>query len=241
MSNRTTAAIILVISFITTCLFVGSCVIMLSDGQGALIFVFTIPAITALQFTAGLLGRRLKGQKQALGIVSHIPKVLTGLLLTFFVSAFIPGTRAVPEAFVSGVGNVFVRLTGKTPYAFFRERASFPVRLEEALKTQSEIRLGELDVSFAWDKVCIFGPYTNNQKARQVLGFDWDLEARSQIHFSDSINALIFLYQGSVNQVVDLRRRIVDFKVLDVCLPRPETTFKVHVDLHQHKFLQLSP
>jgi hypothetical protein len=88
-------------------------------------------------------------------------------------------------------------------------------------------------------RVCIFGPYTNNEKAQSVLHMNWNIEERSEIHFSDSVNALVFLYQGSVNQVVDLKRGIADFKDLDICLSRNQANFELRTDANGLKILVL--
>ena len=68
---------------------------------------------------------------------------------------------------------------------------------------------------------------------------NWNIEERSEIHFSDSVNALVFLYQGSVNQVVDLKRGIADFKDLDICLPRNQANFELRTDANGLTILML--
>jgi hypothetical protein len=138
------------------------------------------------------------------------------------------------------VGRVFTYATGKTPYVYFKDRASFPNKLTDALKENNRIVLSNLDVTFAWDKVCIFGPYTNNEKAKTILQMDWNVEDRSEIHYSDSINALVFIYQGKVNNVVDLRRGIADFRSVDLCLSREQTAFDVELDGNGIKYLRLA-
>jgi hypothetical protein len=99
------------------------------------------------------------------------------------------------------------------------------------------VSFATLGVTFAWDRVCVFGPYTDRAKAASVLQLDWNIEERSQIAMSDSVNALVFLYQGKVNQVVDLKRGIADFKALDRCFAREHTTFRVEVDADGRKIL----
>lgn len=232
-------ALVYLLTLTAAFIFIFSCVITLSDGQGALIFVFSIPAMVVLLFFAILISHRIKKEKDSVSYVDIAPKFLSCFLVVFFVSAFIPGLRIMPDTFMGFIGNVFALTTGKTPYAFFKDRASFPNKLEDALKRQTKINFSNLDLTFAWDKVCVFGPYTNNVKARQVLNLDWNIEERSQIYFSDSINALVFLYQGKVNQVVDLKRGIADFKNVDICLSSAQANFEAEVDLNGRKFLKL--
>jgi hypothetical protein len=172
-------------------------------------------------------------------LIRYLPKGFSIFLVIFFASAFIPGLQKLPEAWMTLTGKTFTWVTGKTPYAFFRERASFPKKLAEKLKDKQEVVFSELGVTFAWDKVCIFGPYTNNEKAMSVTGLTWSIEERSEISFSDSVNALVFLYQGSVNHVVDLKRGIADFKELDLCISRDKARFAAETNANGATVLRL--
>lgn len=237
--NRGLRILVFALTIIAGFVFLASCVITLSDGQGALIFIFSIPIMFVLLASALGLSRKIKKDDEAAVWIKRSPKILAGFLGAFFVVSFFPGSRKLSDAFMGLVGKSFVYATGKTPYAFFKDRASFSAKLEEALKAQKKINFSDLDVTFAWDRVCVFGPYTNAEKARSVLNIDWNIEERSQIHLSDSINALVFLYQGRVNQVVDLKRSITDFKNLDICLFRNDTVFEAGVDLNGLRYLKL--
>lgn len=186
---------------------------------------------------AVLLGRRVQAQSQFR--VEHAPQLFALFLIIFFVAAFIPGLRKGPEEFIGLVNKAFTFATGKTPYAFFKDRASFSNKLSQGIKNKKEIIFSDLDVTFAWDAVCIFGPYTDNQKAKSVLQMNWDIEERSKIRDSDSINALVFLYQGQVNQVVDLSRGLADFKDVDMCLARHKATFNILIDANGRTILDI--
>lgn len=238
--NKVRQLLVLSLTIFAIFIFIGSCVITLSDAQGALVFIFSIPVIVVLLFFAVLLSRKLNLNKKSVLRVDYFPKGFICFLILFFLFSFIPVLRKAPDAFMEYVGKTFTLITGKTPYSFFKDRSSFPSKLGAALKVQNKIDFSVLDVTFAWDKVCIFGPYTNNEKAKSVLNFAWNIEERSEIHFSDSINALVFLYQGSVNQVVDLKRSIVDFRNLDICLSREGTHFELEADPNGLKYLKLS-
>jgi len=62
-----------------------------------------------------------------------------------------------------------------------------------------------------WERVCIFGPYSNNAMARKVLGFAWDMEANTSIALSDGINILVFVKGSSVVAYTEHSRRLGDF------------------------------
>lgn len=62
-----------------------------------------------------------------------------------------------------------------------------------------------------WERVCIFGPYSNNTMARKALGFAWDLEANTSISLSDSINVFVFVKGSSVVAYTEHSRRLGDF------------------------------
>lgn len=219
-----------------------SCIVTASDGQGALIFIFTLPLMAVLLFVSQLLARHIT--KEA---ASFRPLLTTTIVLSwaqglFFVMLLIPGLQVVPQTAIGFLGKAFSAVTGKSPYAFFRDRKAFATLLAKELE-QSEstsVDLGALEVTFAWDRVCILGPYTNNARAKEVMGLDFDLESRSDIEHSDSVNALVFLYEGKVNNVVDLKRGVTDFKVLDVCLERRETVFLRSRDANGLPFLERS-
>jgi len=102
---------------------------------------------------------------------------------------------------------LFEAASGKTPYAYFKERRSFGRLLEKQLEKSgiNEIDFATIGATFARDSICIFGPYTKNEKAKSVLGSDWKIEEQSEIHFSDSVNARVFLFEGKVNK---LTRRV---------------------------------
>ena len=232
---------VLLLTLLTVIIFLASCVITLTDGQGALVFVVSIPAISILLFCALMFSRKLKATHHSPWHIDYFPKIVSALLIAFFISLFVPGLRTLPDTFMNLVGTTFTYATGSSPYAFFKERASFPTKLSAQLlkEPQETIIFSDLDVTCAWDMVCIFGPYTNNEKAKSALNMNWNIEERSEIHVSDSVNALVFLYQGSVNQVVDLKRGIADFTDLDMCLNRNQANFKIRTDASGRRILTL--
>ena len=72
-----------------------------------------------------------------------------------------------------------------------------------------------------WDRVCIFGPYTYNSDAKMTLGFEWDIEAKTDIRSSDGINVLAFVKDSSVLDYVEHPRNKGDFAQLrGKCLDR---------------------
>lgn len=232
---------VLLLTLLTVIIFLASCVIALTDGQGALVFVVSIPAMLILLLCALLFSRKLRAINHSTWRIDYFPKFVSVLLIAFFTFLFIPGLKKLPDSFMNLVETTFTHATGMTPYTFFKERASFSNKLSAQLKkeTHKTVIFSDLDVTFAWDTVCIFGPYTNNEKAKSVLNMNWNIEERSEIHFSDSVNALVFLYQERVNQVVDLKRGIADFTDLDMCLNRNQANFEPGTDASGRRILTL--
>lgn len=196
----------LILCLVVVIVFIASCIITQSDAQGVLVFIFSIPILALCLVVANTIHGKMKRLRGYPLAIDQWPKWFSFFLVGFFVLSFIPGVQLLPQAFLLGVGQSFSLVMGKTPYEYFKERASFPRKLEVALSKETQVYLHELDVTFAWDQVCIFGPYTNNAKAREVMKMDWNIEERSEIAYSDSINALVFNYQNKVNHVVDLKR-----------------------------------
>lgn len=216
-------------SLLALTLFLFSCIVTLSDGQGVFVFIFSLPIIGILLSLSWFLSARWTSSFPGRSVFIFLPRGIFGGILVFFVLMMVPGLNLIPSGFLSFVGKSFESVTGKSPYVYFRERKSFPVLLENKLNQEpiQTLNLSDLDVTYAWDEICIFGPYTNNEKAKSVLKLEWNIEDFSDIASSDSVNALVFLYQGKVNKVVDLKRSLVDFDDLDRCSLREKTQFEI--------------
>ncbi|RJQ48739.1 MAG: hypothetical protein C4528_01845 [Gammaproteobacteria bacterium] len=81
-----------------------------------------------------------------------------------------------------------------------------------------------------WERVCIFGPYSNNVMARKALGFAWDLEANTSIALSDSINVFVFVKGGSVVAYTEHSRRHGDFWMLSGrCFNRDRAILSIRI------------
>jgi hypothetical protein len=95
-------------------------------------------------------------------------------------------------------------------------------RIESNLAANEGTKLDlRLVVVSDWDRVCIFGPYTDNSEAKMTLGFEWDIEARTDIRTSDGINVLAFVKDSSVLDYVEHPRSKGDFAQLrGKCLDR---------------------
>lgn len=78
----------------------------------------------------------------------------------------------------------------------------------------------------AWQRVCIFQPYSNNDLAKQTLGFEWDLEQKTSISSSDSMNLLVFVEGKEVITYVEHPRNLGDFEGLSgQCFDREDAKF----------------
>src|SRR3546814_11001368 len=77
-----------------------------------------------------------------------------------------------------------------------------------------------------WDRVCIRGPYSDNQAAAETLGFTWPVESRSRIGESDGISLLIFVHNNEVVTTLEHLRSPGDFSTLSGrCFPRDLAQF----------------
>ena len=70
-------------------------------------------------------------------------------------------------------------------------------------------------VPIKWDKVCILGPYSGDNEAEKILGFEWPAESRTDIEDSDGITLLLFVRDKSVIEYVEHPRDQGDFSRLD--------------------------
>ncbi len=77
-----------------------------------------------------------------------------------------------------------------------------------------------------WDRVCILGPYSDNRAARNILGFDWDVKAASNIGSNDGITLLVFVQGKRVLQHAEHQRSRGDFSSAGgQCYPRQVAQF----------------
>ena len=77
-----------------------------------------------------------------------------------------------------------------------------------------------------WDTVCVLGPYSNNEKAEQTLGFPWAAETLTDIHHNDGISVLVFVRGNAVMKHVEHPRSSGEFSSLSGrCFPKNRATF----------------
>ncbi len=77
-----------------------------------------------------------------------------------------------------------------------------------------------------WAKVCIFGPYSDNNAAYKTLGFRWNLEKHSSITTGEGIGLLVFIKGQKVVAQVEHPRKNGDFTNLSrQCFQREYSTF----------------
>ena len=80
-------------------------------------------------------------------------------------------------------------------------------------------------VPFAWDRVCVVGPYSDAKATGALLGFAWDSDAHSAIRSSDTIVLLVFANKEMVVGAVDYGRELAPWA--GKCYPRTKATFSV--------------
>ena len=77
-----------------------------------------------------------------------------------------------------------------------------------------------------WDRVCIVGPYANNDRAKKILGFYWDVESESSITLNEGISLLLFVRNQDVIFHVEHSREEGDFTtVSSKCFTQSEAVF----------------
>ena len=90
-------------------------------------------------------------------------------------------------------------------------------RVSEAIRAQlhagKAIDLRSVEAG-DWDRVCVLGPYSSDQAAKEALGFSWPVEARSSIEESDSISLLLFVRGKQVALAAEHPRTQGDFAEL---------------------------
>ncbi|MES2316060.1 MAG: hypothetical protein V4631_01075 [Pseudomonadota bacterium] len=81
-------------------------------------------------------------------------------------------------------------------------------------------------VPSAWQRVCIFKPYSQQSDVTRALGFAWDVEAHSSITEHEHINLLVFINGWDVVAAVDYPRADGDLARLpSTCYRRADAKF----------------
>ncbi|MGB7815737.1 MAG: hypothetical protein WBL28_05235 [Methylotenera sp.] len=65
-----------------------------------------------------------------------------------------------------------------------------------------------------WEKVCVLGPYSNNDIAKKTLGFEWSAETKTSIQTNEGISVLLFVQDNKVVSFVEHPRNHGDFSNL---------------------------
>ena len=83
--------------------------------------------------------------------------------------------------------------------------------------------------SFAWDKVCIFGPYTPGSKIEAGTGIPGAARHAYDIESRDDIDALLFVHGGGIALSIAHSRQSGDFgpEVVGKCYSKAQAVFSV--------------
>lgn len=97
--------------------------------------------------------------------------------------------------------------------------------IETQLKNNNWERIDLAKVGGSWQRVCVFGPYSENNKAEQTLDLKWDLENKTSISSSDGVSVLAFVEGKNVVSYVEHPRNLGDFaKLSGQCFDRANAT-----------------
>jgi hypothetical protein len=70
-------------------------------------------------------------------------------------------------------------------------------RISQRLAVAVESATTTIDMTevapFDWDRMCVLGPYSGPRQAREVLGFDWAVEDKSDIGSLDTMTLIVFV------------------------------------------------
>ncbi|GAA0860450.1 hypothetical protein [Aliiglaciecola litoralis] len=77
-----------------------------------------------------------------------------------------------------------------------------------------------------WEKVCFLGPYSNDDAALELLGFQWPLETLTSVWVNEGVTLLVFIENGSIESYYEVSRGRYDFSVFsNSCIKRSAATF----------------
>jgi len=92
----------------------------------------------------------------------------------------------------------------------FRHQISNNIKAQLKVSNGTEIDLSKV-IKSNFERVCIFGPYSQNKGVENLLGFKWNIEAKTSIHLDDGHNVLVFIRDTHVIDYVKHPRNLGDF------------------------------
>jgi hypothetical protein len=102
-------------------LFLFGCFAAASDAQGAILFIVVGPATLGLLaggVVLSIVGR--KGHARMAATSGALSGIALLVVVAFFVGAFLPSLRWIPEGIMAGVASGYEAVTGQTPYEAVR-------------------------------------------------------------------------------------------------------------------------
>lgn len=125
---------------------------------------------------------------------------------------------------IAGLGFALFGCRG--PGNYFLER-----EIDELINTPgSEVDLSQVKNS-EWSRVCVMGPYSTNDVAASLLGFQWDMESASNVDYLDSVTLLAFVAEDAVVGYVDYPMGKGDFSQLgNICIDREKAIVSKSVE-----------
>ena len=84
---------------------------------------------------------------------------------------------------------------------------------------------------FAWDRVCIFGPYTSDETIDSVTGIKGASGHSFDVGISEAVNVLVFVDKSRVVESIAYTRRGGDFgpELVRKCYQRKDASFVIRI------------
>jgi hypothetical protein len=123
----------------------------------------------------------------------------------------------------------FVVLVGWMRYGYLvRGGVERELGLRAAHQDAQIFRLADL-TDFAWDRVVFLGPYQNQAKANNALGFEWKDFSKYGLEMSESFGLVVFAQAGQVVHVEEIGRCKPDFvnELEGVAVSREQAVFRI--------------
>jgi WD40 repeat protein len=125
---------------------------------------------------------------------------------------------------------VSLALVGLTSACGYERRINRSIAASVAAGPGTHVMLAEY-TTFAWDKVCILGPYTEDARVDSLTGIQGAARQAHDIRSSDSVNVLMFIREARVAASVAHPRDQGDFgpDVVGKCYSKEQAYFSVRV------------
>ena len=211
----------LLIILVTLVIFFWSIIVAASDAQGGIVYIVSMPVMLGLLWLGNKWSIRKKSRAGQIAC-----KAMKVFYIGFIVFVFIPGLNEISFSIMNFTNKTFEKVTGVTPYKYFRQQNDIYGQVYDDAKTPDVIDMTTYKTSRDWDRVCFFGPETSDEEVQKIVGEAFKVSNFEGI--SDRIvTAVMFVDKDELSYPIAVSHKVADFSGLaGKCIMKEKARFR---------------